>query len=67
MGLEENFSGPSKKFLGALCGGIPFSATICEKEGVCFLEEESCVYCKLEKGTYFCNKKTYTFIPQNVG
>ena len=68
MGLEGNLLDSSKKFLGVVCGGIlPLNATLCEDEGVCVLEEESCKYCKLEKGTYFCNKKTYTFIPQSVG
>ncbi|MFH1365217.1 MAG: hypothetical protein ABIH28_01375 [archaeon] len=67
MGLDTRLSESSKKILGIVCGRItPLDVTLYGEEGICTLEAESCEYCKLEKGVYFCYKKTYTLIPQNA-
>jgi len=65
--LQQNLLETPRVFLGKLCEGMPLDMTLYEERSICTIERESCEYYKLVGRVHLCNKRTYTFLPQNAG
>lgn len=54
-----------------VCEKLPLSFSLFEKDGFCGKPNKNCDYCIENSGNcrdiYFCNKKTYTRIPEPEG